>query len=70
MSARIETILILGATAGIGEAMARRFYSLDKKVIVTGREQNKDKLTQLARELPGLEFRVVCIPDAPRTLNC
>ena len=65
MSARIDTILILGATAGIGEAMARRFHSLEKKVIVTGREQNKGKLTQLARELPGLEFRVVCLPNAP-----
>lgn len=65
MSARIDTILILGATTGIGEAMARRFHGLGKKVIVTGREQNKDKLTQLAQELPGLEYRVVRILNAP-----
>jgi uncharacterized oxidoreductase len=57
MSARIDTILILGATGGIGEALARRFHSLGKKVIATGRRQQK--LTELAQELPGLETRVV-----------
>ena len=59
MSARINTILILGATRGIGEALARRFYSLGKKLIVTGRGQDEEKLAHLAAELPGLEFRVV-----------
>jgi short-subunit dehydrogenase involved in D-alanine esterification of teichoic acids len=63
MSARINTILILGAAGGIGEATARRFHSLGKKVIVTGREQNRERLTQLARDLPGLEFRVVRFVD-------
>ena len=59
MSARIKTILILGASRGIGEALARRFYSLGKKVIITGREQEQKKLNQLAQDLPGLEYRVV-----------
>jgi short-subunit dehydrogenase involved in D-alanine esterification of teichoic acids len=57
MSARIQTILILGATKGIGEALTRRFHKLGKKVIATGR--TKENLDQLARELPGLETRVV-----------
>ena len=59
MSARINTILILGATRGIGEALARRFHSMGKKVIATGRGQELAKLAQLAQDLPGLEFRVV-----------
>ncbi|KAL9004069.1 MAG: hypothetical protein Q9188_003104 [Gyalolechia gomerana] len=58
MSARIDTILILGATRGIGEALARRFHSLGKKVIVTGRWHERQKLSQLAQDLPGLHFRV------------
>ena len=53
MSARIHTILIIGGTAGIGEQFARRFHALGKKVIVTGR--NQDKLSELAKELTGLE---------------
>jgi uncharacterized oxidoreductase len=64
MSARINTILILGATRGIGEALARRFHGLGKKVIATGRKQDLETLTRLAQELPGLEFRVVGSIDA------
>lgn len=59
MSARINTILILGATRGIGEASARRFHSMGKKVIATGRGQEQERLTRLAQDLPGLETRVV-----------
>ena len=59
MSARINTILILGATRGIGDGLARRFHSLGKNVIATGRGQDEDKLVQLSKELPGLQYRVV-----------
>lgn len=65
MSSRINTILILGATCGIGEALARRFHSLGKKVIATGRGQEQEKLIQLAQDLPGLKFRVVGFIDTP-----
>lgn len=57
MSSRINTILIIGATAGIGEAFTRRFHAMGKKVIGTGR--NQEKLSSLANELPGLETRQV-----------
>ena len=44
-----KTILITGATAGIGEASARRFASGGWKVIGTGRRA--ERLKQLAEEL-------------------
>ena len=63
MSARINTILIIGATRGIGEAMTRRFHSMGKKVIAAGIGQ--EKLIQLAQDLPGLETHTVGVNDAP-----
>lgn len=45
-------ILITGATAGFGEATARRFASEGWRVIITGRR--RDRLDALKRELQGL----------------
>ncbi|KAK5994067.1 putative oxidoreductase DltE [Cladobotryum mycophilum] len=69
MSARINTILILGAAGGIGEAMAYRFHNLGKKVIITGREQNRDKMEQMAQELLGLDFRAWDMTDLENLQN-
>ncbi|KAF4592450.1 NAD(P)-binding protein [Ophiocordyceps camponoti-floridani] len=59
MSSRIKTILIVGATAGIGEALARRFHRMGKTVIGTGR--NEEKLAALEREMPGFVPRQLFI---------
>ncbi|APA10038.1 hypothetical protein SS1G_05676 [Sclerotinia sclerotiorum 1980 UF-70] len=53
MAANINTILIVGATSGIGEQFARRFHASGKKVIVTGRRA--DRLSLLKEELAGIE---------------
>lgn len=45
----IKTILIVGATSGLGEQFARRFHALGKKVIITGRRA--DRLSSLKAEL-------------------
>jgi short-subunit dehydrogenase involved in D-alanine esterification of teichoic acids len=47
-----ETVLIIGATSGIGAGLARRINAQGKKVIATGRRQ--ERLSSLAAELPGL----------------
>ena len=60
MAARMNKILVIGGTAGIGEQLVRRFQSLGKKVIVTGR--NGSKLDALKKELQGLETSKVGFP--------
>ncbi|SHN32943.1 SDR family NAD(P)-dependent oxidoreductase [Chitinophaga sp. CF418] len=47
-----RNILITGGSSGIGEGIARHFYSIGWQVLITGR--NKEKLVTLANELPGL----------------
>jgi NADP-dependent 3-hydroxy acid dehydrogenase YdfG len=59
MDSRLSTILIFGATSGLGEGYARRFHAMGKKVIITGRRA--DRLAALKQELPGLETRQVCV---------
>ena len=57
MSDTFQTILIIGVTSGIGEGLARRFHAQGKKVIITGRRQ--DRLDALTHELPGLSAHQV-----------
>lgn len=48
MSFPYEKILVIGATSGIGEALARKFLENDIKVVVVGRR--KDKLDAFVSE--------------------
>ena len=48
-----NTVLIIGATSGIGAGLARRIHAQGKKVIGAGRRQ--ERLTSLAAERHGLE---------------
>lgn len=50
--ATFQTILIIGATSGIGEELARRYHANGKKVIISGRRT--ERLDVLTAELPGL----------------
>ncbi|KAF4233391.1 hypothetical protein CNMCM8980_000405 [Aspergillus fumigatiaffinis] len=50
--ATLQTILIIGATSGIGEELARRYHANGKKVIISGRRT--ERLDALTAELPGL----------------
>lgn len=56
-----RTILITGATSGIGEAIAMKFAEASYRLIITGRR--KDRLDQLAehlRENFGVEVLLLC----------
>jgi short-subunit dehydrogenase len=66
MAARMNEVLVIGGTAGIGEQIARRLHSLGKKVIVTGRDEAK--LNRLKQKLKGLETSKVC--HAPHFFIC
>ncbi|RHZ67296.1 hypothetical protein CDV55_107805 [Aspergillus turcosus] len=50
--AAFQTILIIGATSGIGEELARQYHAKGKKVIISGRRT--ERLDALSTELPGL----------------
>ena len=63
MSDQFKTILIIGATSGLGEGFARRFHAQGKKIIATGRRL--ERLQALQEELPGLEIKQVFV--APET---
>lgn len=55
-----KTILITGATSGIGEACARKFAAMGSNLILNGR--NEDKLERLKQELTALGIEVLTLP--------
>lgn len=57
-----NTLVITGATSGIGRGLVRRFHAAGNTVIAVGRRA--DRLAELAAELPGLVTRVTDVADA------
>lgn len=55
-----KTILITGATSGIGEACARKFAVMGSNLILNGR--NMDKLERLKHELTALGIEILTLP--------
>jgi len=55
----MKTVLITGATSGIGEACARKFAADGWQVILNGR--NQTRLTALAEELGRQGTRTLCL---------
>lgn len=69
-----KTVLVTGATSGIGEACVRRFAKEGYRVIIAGR--NRNKLTDLGKklmedgvEVVGLEFDVRDHIAAEKAIN-
>lgn len=60
-TASISTILLIGATSGIGEQFARYFHSAGKTVIAAGRRL--ERLTALQSDLKGLETFQIDVED-------
>jgi uncharacterized oxidoreductase len=57
-----NTILITGGTAGIGRALAERFFELKNTVIICGRRE--DRLAELRQKYPEIVTRQCDISDA------
>jgi uncharacterized oxidoreductase len=70
MSSTMSTILILGATSGIGEAFTRHYHAQGKKIIASGRRTSN--LDALKKDLPGLKTITLDVSDIanlPSSLN-
>ena len=59
-----KKILITGATGGIGNALVKKFLSLDGTVLATG--TNTEKLDSLKKEFPNINVLKFDISDHPK----
>ncbi|MBK6019377.1 SDR family oxidoreductase [Streptomyces sp. MBT53] len=61
MNASGNTVLVAGATSGIGLGLALRLHAAGNRVIVSGRRE--DRLKQIVSEHPGIESVVLDVTD-------
>ena len=61
MNATGNTVLVAGATSGIGLGLALRLRAAGNRVIVSGRRE--DRLKQIVSEHPGIESVVLDVTD-------
>ncbi|KAF2767566.1 short-chain dehydrogenase/reductase-like protein SDR [Teratosphaeria nubilosa] len=62
MSSSMHTILIIGGTAGIGLSFAKRFHSMGKKVIITGRP-GSSKIADIQKSIPEINAYAFDVTD-------
>ena len=62
-----KTVLITGATSGIGEATAKKFAHNNYNLIITGRRRNK--LVELEKQLTAFQVSVLPLQFDVRNLN-
>ena len=68
MSTTFKNVFILGATSGLGAALARRYYQDGKKVMIAGRRQ--ELLQAMQKEMPNLEtIQVRVISNLAKTVE-
>lgn len=68
MSFQYKTVLVLGATSGIGEALAERLINNGSFVIAVGRrQQNLDALVKKHGEskVAGIQFDITDLAGIP-----
>ncbi|KAI9713613.1 MAG: hypothetical protein M1820_000996 [Bogoriella megaspora] len=61
MASIFDNVFILGATSGLGAALARRFYKDGKRVMIAGRRQ--ERLEALEKEMPGAQSIQIDVED-------
>jgi len=59
MRAQDKTVLITGASSGIGEALAREFFRRGSRLVLCARRL--DRMEKLARELDPSGSRILCV---------
>ena len=65
----MKTILIIGGTSGIGAAFAKRFRSAGKKVIVTGRRQDRLKELEASDGINGYAMDMTDLASVETHVN-
>lgn len=63
MNLNSNTILITGATSGIGRALAERFYEAGSEVLICGRR--KERLEEIQQKYPQMHTFVCDVAQEP-----